>query len=159
MTIETVTPKAVAISISRAELGTRETLSPNQAREAVRCALLSGGQEPWAKMEIELFAAETEVLLIARPVSFQPRRFRFRNFDDLAAALSYFPENVDSDVVYIDGGFELLMREDEDDALPNALFEFGEELPCTTELCMHISEHGDIVAEKNAVETLQRYFC
>lgn len=159
MTIETVTPKAVAISISRAELGTRETLSPNQAREAVRYALLSGGQEPWARMEIELFAAETEVLLIARPVSFQPRRFRFQNFDDLAAALSYFPENVDSDVVYIDGGFELLMREDEDDALPNALFEFGEELPCTTELCMHISEHGDIVAEKNAVETLQRYFC
>ena len=158
MTIETVTPKAVAISISRAELGTCETLSPNQAREAVRCALLSGGQEPWAKMEIELFAAETEVLLIARPVSFRPRRFRFQNFDDLAAALSFFPENVDSDVVYIDGGFELLMHE-ENDALPNALFEFGEELPCTPELCMHISEHGDIVAEKNAVETLQRYFC
>lgn len=157
MTIETVTPKAVAISISRAELGTRETLSPTQAREAVRCALLSGGQEPWAKMEIELFAAETEVLLIARPVSFQPRRFRFQSFDDLAAALSFFPEGVESDVVYIDGGFELLMREE--DTLPNALFEFGEELPCTTELCAHISEHGDIVAEKNAVETLQRYFC
>ena len=65
MTIETVTPQAVAISISRAELAPRETLSPGQAREAVRCALLSGGQEPWAKMEIELFAAETEVLLIA----------------------------------------------------------------------------------------------
>ena len=48
MTIETVTPQAVAISISRAELAPRETLSPGQAREAVRCALLSGGQEPWA---------------------------------------------------------------------------------------------------------------
>ena len=109
-------------------------------------------------MEIELFAAETEVLLIARPVLFQPRRFRFRTFDDLAAALSFFPERVDSDVVYIDGGFELLMR-DESDTLPNALFEFGEELPCTAELCAHITEHGDVVAEKNAVETLQRYFC
>ena len=158
MTIETVTPQAVAISISRAELAPRETLSPGQAREAVRCALLSGGQETWAKMEIELFAAETEVLLIARPVLFQPRRFRFRTFDDLAAALSFFPERVDSDVVYIDGGFELLMR-DESDTLPNALFEFGEELPCTAELCAHIAEHGDVVAEKNAVETLQRYFC
>lgn len=158
MTIKTVTPQAVAISISRAELAPRETLSPGQAREAVRCALLSGGQEPWAKMEIELFAAETEVLLIARPVLFQPRRFRFRTFDDLAAALSFFPERVDSDVVYIDGGFELLMR-DESDTLPNALFEFGEELPCTAELCAHITEHGDVVAEKNAVETLQRYFC
>lgn len=158
MTIETVTPQAVAISISRTELGNQETISPNQAREAVRCALISGGQEPWAKMEIELFAAETEVLLIARPVSFQPRRFRFHSFDDLAAALSFFPEDITSDVIYIDGGFELLMRE-ESDMLPNALFEFGEELPCTAELCAHISEHGDVVAETNAVETLQRYFC
>lgn len=158
MTIETVTPNAVAISIPRAELGARQTLSPDQARAAVRCALLSGGQDPWANMEIELFAAETEVLLIARPVSLQPRRFRFACFEDLACALAYFPDEVDSDVIYIDGGFELHVRGGED-ALPNAVYEFGEELPCTAELCMHISEHGDVVAEKNAVATLQRYFC
>lgn len=47
----------------------------------------------------------------------------------------------------------------EDEALPNALFEFGEPLPCTTELYAHIGEHGDVVARRDAVRTLQRYFC
>ena len=47
----------------------------------------------------------------------------------------------------------------EDEALPNALFEFGEPLPCTEELYAHIGEHGDVVARRDAVATLQRYFC
>ena len=46
-----------------------------------------------------------------------------------------------------------------DEALPNALFEFGEPLPCTEELYAHIGEHGDVVARRDAVGTLQRYFC
>ena len=46
-----------------------------------------------------------------------------------------------------------------DETLPNALFEFGEPLPCTEELYAHIGEHGDVVARRDAVATLQRYFC
>ena len=77
---------------------------------------------------------------------------------DLAAALGCFPAGLDSDVVYIDGGWELFVRTG-DEALPNALFEFGEPLPCTEELYAHIGEHGDVVARRDAVGTLQRYFC
>ena len=98
------------------------------------------------------------MLLIARPISTPPRRFRFRSFADLTAALGCFPAGLDSDVVYIDGGWELLVRTG-DEALPNALFEFGEPLPCTEELYAHIGEHGDVVARRDAVGTLQRYFC
>ena len=98
------------------------------------------------------------MLLITRPVSDPPRRFRFGSFADLTAALGCFPEGIDSVVVYIAGGWELFVRA-ADAALPNALFEFGELLPCTEELYAHIGEHGDVVARRDAVATLQRYFC
>lgn len=98
------------------------------------------------------------MLLIARPVSDPPRRFRFGSFADLTAALSCFPEGIDSDVVYIAGGWELFTRA-EDALLPNAVFEFGEALPCSGQLYAHIREHGDVVARRNAAETLRRYFC
>lgn len=47
--------------------------------------------------------------------------------------------------MYIDGSWELFVRAG-DEVLPNALFEFGEPLPCTEELYAHIGEHGDVVA-------------
>ena len=98
------------------------------------------------------------MLLIARPVSDPPRRFRFVSFADLTAALGCCPEGIDSDVVYIAGGWELFTHA-EDTLLPNAVFEYGEPLPCTEELYAHIGEHGDVVARRDAVGTLQRYFC
>ena len=96
------------------------------------------------------------MLLIARPVSDPPRRFRFGSFADLTAALGCFPDGIDSDVVYIAGGWELFTRT-EDTLLPNAVF--GEALPCSGQLYAHIREHGDVVARRNAIATLRRYFC
>lgn len=98
------------------------------------------------------------MLLIARPVSDPPRRFRFGSFADLTAALGCCPEGIDSDVVYIAGGWELFTRA-EDTLLPNAVFEFGEALPCSGQLYAHIGEHGDVIVRHSAVETLRRYFC
>ena len=98
------------------------------------------------------------MLLIARRVSDPPRRFRFGSFADLTAVLSCCPEGIDSDVVYIAGGWELFTRA-EDALLPNAVFEFGEALPCSRQLYAHIREHGDVIVRHSAVETLQRYFC
>ena len=93
------------------------------------------------------------MLLIARPVSDPPRRFRFGSFADLTAALGCCPEGIDSD-----GGWELFTRA-EDALLPNAMFEFGEALPCSGQLYAHIREHGDVIVRHSAVETLRRYFC
>ena len=62
------------------------------------------------------------------------------------------------DVVYIAGGWELFTRA-EDALLPNAMFEFGEALPCSGQLYAHIREHGDVIVRHSAVETLRRYFC
>ena len=158
MVIETVTPQAVSLRISRAELDGRRTMTQQEAREAVLRALTDSGQPPWLRMEISLFPAEEELLLIARPVSPCPCRFRFQRFSDLAAALVYLPAETDSDVVYIEDGYELLLYLAES-ALPNALYEFGEPLDCTPELAAHLSEQGDLIARENAVSLLQRYFC
>ena len=133
MLVETADAGAVAMRIPRAEWA---ALREADIRTAVDSALETHGLAPWTSMKIELFVAEKEVLLIARPISDPPRRFRFRSFADLAAALGCFPAGLDSDVVYIDGGWELFVRA-EDETLPNALFEFGEPLPCTEELYAH----------------------
>ena len=158
MVIETVTPQAVSLRISRAELDGRRTMTQQEAREAVLRALTDSGQPPWLRMEISLFPAEEELLLIARPVSPCPCRFRFQCFNDLTAALAYLPTETDSDVVYIEGGYELLLYLAES-ALPNALYEFGEPLPCTPELAAHLTEQGELIARENAVSLLQKYFC
>lgn len=155
MLVETADAAAVAMRITRAEWA---ALREADIRAAVDHALETHGLAPWTSMKIELFVAEKEVLLIARPISTPPRRFRFHSFADLTAALGCFPAGLDSDVVYIDGGWELFVRTG-DEALPNALFEFGEPLPCTEKLYAHIGEHGDVVARRDAVGTLQRYFC
>lgn len=155
MLVETADAAAVAMRITRAEWA---ALREADIRAAVDHALETRGLAPWTSMKIELFVAEKEVLLIARPVSDPPRRFRFGSFADLTAALGCFPEGIDSDVVYIAGGWELFTHA-EDALLPNAVFEFGEVLPCSGQLYAHIREHGDVVARRNAIATLRRYFC
>ena len=158
MVIETVTTRAVSLRISRAELGGRRTMTQEEAREAVARALTDSGQPPWARMEISLFPAEDELLLIARPVSPCPCRFRFRLLNDLAAAAAYLPPETDADLVSIGGGYELLLYLAES-ALPNAVYEFGDPLPCTPELASHLAEQGDLIARENAISVLQKYFC
>ena len=155
MLVETADTSAVAMRIARAEWA---ALREADIRTAVGSALETHGLASWTSMKIELFVAKKEVLLIARPVSDPPRRFRFGSFADLTAALGCCPEGIDSDVVYIAGGWELFTRA-EDALLPNAVFEFGEALPCSGQLYAHIREHGDVVARRNAIATLRRYFC
>ena len=106
MLVETADTSAVAMRIARAEWA---ALSEDDIRTAVGSALETHGLAPWTSMKIELFVAKKEVLLIARPISVPPRRFRFRSFADLTAALGCFPAGLDSDVVYIDGGWELFV--------------------------------------------------
>ena len=102
MLVETADAAAVAMRITRAEWA---ALREADIRAAVDHALETRGLAPWTSMKIELFVAEKEVLLIARPISTPPRRFRFHSFADLTAALGCFPAGLDSDVVYIDGGW------------------------------------------------------
>lgn len=111
MLVETADASAVAMRISRAEW---TALREADIRTAVDSALETHGLAPWTSMKIELFVAEKEVLLIARPISDPPRRFRFRSFADLTAALGCFPAGLDSDVVYIDGSWELFVRAEDE---------------------------------------------
>ena len=89
MLVETADAGAVAMRIPRAEWA---ALREADIRAAVDHALETHGLAPWTSMKIELFVAEKEVLLIARPISDPPRRFRFRSFADLTAALGCFPD-------------------------------------------------------------------
>ena len=95
MLVETADAAAVAMRITRAEWA---ALREADIRAAVDHALETHGLAPWTSMKIELFVAEKEVLLIARPISTPPRRFRFHSFADLTAALGCFPAGLDSDV-------------------------------------------------------------
>ena len=156
MIIETVTAQAVSLRISREELGVRETITPREARAAVTRALESSGKRPWKRMEISLFPAERELLLIARPVEVQIYRFVFARFEHLLAASAYIDEQAACDIVFAEDAFQLLIRPSET-GLPNALLEFGELCPCTPELAAHLKEHGVVIAE-DALSVLRRFF-
>lgn len=80
MLVETADTSAVAMRIARAEWA---ALREADIRTAVGSALETHGLASWTSMKIELFVAKKEVLLIARPISVPPRRFRFRSFADL----------------------------------------------------------------------------
>ena len=156
MIIETVTAQAVSLRIPREELGARDTITPREARAAVARALESSGKRPWKRMEISLFSAERELLLIARPLDAQLYSFRFERFRDLLAASAYIDSATPCDVVFFDDAFRLLVYRGEA-GLPNALYEFGEVSPCTPELAAHMKEHGAVIAE-NALPVLRKYF-
>ena len=66
MLVETADAAAVAMRITRAEWA---ALREADIRAAVDHALETRGLAPWTSMKIELFVAEKEVLLIARPIS------------------------------------------------------------------------------------------
>lgn len=156
MIIETVTAQAVSLRIPREELAPRGTITPREARAAVAHALESSGRRPWRRMEISLFQADQELLLIARPVENTLYRFRFRRFAHLLAASAYLDAGTACDVIYAEGAFQLLIRRGEA-GLPNALYEFGEVLPCTEELAAHLTEHGVVIAQ-DALGVLRQYF-
>ena len=69
MLVETADAAAVAMRITRAEWA---ALREADIRAAVDHALEKHGLAPWTSMKIELFVAEKEVLLIARPISRLP---------------------------------------------------------------------------------------
>ena len=156
MIIETVTAQAVSLRISREELGARETITPGEARAAVARALESSGRRPWKRMEISVFSAPQELLLIARPVDAQVYRFRFERFAHLLAASAYIDDATPCDVVFADDAFQLIVWRGES-GLPNALYEFGEACPCTPELASHLKEQGVVIAE-DAIPVLRKYF-
>ena len=156
MIIETVTAQAVSLRIPREELGARETITPREARAAVARALESSGKRPWKRMEISLFPAERELLLIARPVDTALYRFRFARFSDLLAASAYIDAGTPCEVVFAEDAFQLFVTRTVA-GLPNALYEFGEVCPCTPELAAHMKEHGVVIAE-NAMPVLRRFF-
>ena len=156
MIIETVTAQAVSLRISREELGARDTITPREARAAVARALESSGKRPWKRMEISVFSAERELLLIARPVVVQVYRFAFARFDHLLTASAYIDDAAACDVVFAEDMFQLIVWRSEA-GLPNALYEFGEVRPCTPELAAHLKEQGVVIAE-DAIPVLRRYF-
>ncbi len=156
MIIETVTAQAVSLRIPREELGARDTITPREARAAVARALESSGKRPWKRMEISVFPAERELLLIARPVDVRLYCFRFGSFPDLLAASAYIDETTPCDVVFFDNAFHLLVCRGEA-GLPNALYEFAEVSPCAPELAAHMKEHGVVIAE-DALPVLRAFF-
>ena len=158
MRIETVTSQGVSLRISRAELPESEPLTAETARAAVLEALRDAGQLPWEQMEIHLIQGEEEVLILAKPAAGLPFRFRFSCFSHLAAAAAYLPAALRSDAVYIDGGYELLLYS-ASPSLPNAVYEFGEPMPCSPELTAHLLEQGDVIAADDAAAVLQKWFC
>jgi hypothetical protein len=161
MSQKTISNSAVAIYLSRAELSaqgiTGTAITGSVARRLVREALLAGGETPWDDMELELFAAEDSLLLLARPGSFKLHCFRFFDFDALTDAALACPFDLPSAVTYLDGAFYLFVRAGDAD-VPSAMFEFGEAAHCPDGFFTYACEHGERIIPRGAIAVLREKF-
>lgn len=161
MSLKTISNSAVAIYLSRAELSaqgiTDDAITGSVARRLVREALLAGGETPWDDMELELFAGEDSLLLLARPGSFRLHCFRFPEFDALADAALACPCDLPSAVTYLDGAYYLFVRVGDED-VPDAMFEFGEAVHCPDGFFTYAGEHGDCLIAAGAIAVLKEKF-
>lgn len=157
---ETVSNQAVAICLSREELTTRgygDNISEKTAMEIVRQTLISRGEKPWQDMEIELYATEDHMLLMARPVSLSVYCFIFREFESLLSAISSFPGTPTSYITYLDDSYYLLIKM-KNGSVPMAMYEYGQGVSCSDLLAVHLTEHGHFIAGSDAVSLIKQKF-
>lgn len=86
----------------------------------------------------------------------KPVQLHFLCFSHLAAAADYLPAHIRSDLYALPDGFDLLLYDAPE--LPNAVYEFGEALPCPPSIPEHLAKQGELIIGKRAVSVLQRAF-
>ena len=160
MAIEEVSGTAVAICIDVSELtilGMDRQLSGKAARSLVNKALRLKGLEPWPETEIEIFACNGTLLLLARPAKYKNYCFRFENAEDMIAAALLCPGGLSSRLTYMDGDFMLNVLSTAE-GVPAPLFEYGEPIPVSKSILEHMEEHGETIIPDNAVDVIKERF-
>ena len=160
MALEEVTHTAVAICLDvdeLRELGLSRHLSGNAARALVNKALNARGVKPWAETEIEIFALNGSLLLLARPAKYEHFRFRFNNAEDMLTAAALCPTDLPAGLTYSDETFVLSVLSTAE-RVPTPLFEYGELVKFSKDFTRHLEEHGDVIIAENAIEILQQIF-
>ena len=66
------------------------------------------------------------------------------------------PVQLPSDLYATPDGFDLLLFDAQ--KLPNAVYEFGDALPCPPEITAHLAEQGELIVGKRAVAELRHAF-
>lgn len=160
MSMDAVSGEVVAIYLDNDEMGTlgyELPLSAPAAREVVRDYLRARGEEPWTEMEVDLFGCEGALLLLARPSSGEWHCFSFHTCDAMLAAAVLVPPEIPSKLTYIHRKYLLSLRCGFE-AIPSALFEYGEHDRLDARRERHLQEHGKIIIPSNAAAVLRTYF-
>ena len=149
MTAQLITEGAVA-----ALLFPEDDASPGGVRAVVASLLRGAGLDVWPDMEIELFPAAGETLLMARPAARLSCVWCFAGPEELiGAALAC--GDMPSQLVTLDGRYYLLTGPDADARLR----EFSLAEPGGGELAAHLREHGRVLIERGAAARLRSAFC
>lgn len=153
MIIETLTSGAAALVLDAQEMDT-------DAEKGQLCALVrrvqrEHGMQAWKSMDARLFVNGSSVLLMAWPT--EARCCLFPDFETLLRAALNCPEDLPSALACLDKRWMLLIRCPYGRA-PLPLYEYGESVPVSEALAVHIAEHGELILAENAVETLRQRF-
>lgn len=160
MYIETVSQRVVAICLPKEEMesrGVSAAIGPCSARDLVRQVLREAGQEPWKDMEIELFARDGDVLIMARPAVLSCALFSFPTGEILIQAALVCPPGLPA-CLFADGERYYLALRCAESGAPPVLYEYGEPVPQAERRLAYLREHGVCLIGSGAVDALKAYF-
>jgi len=162
MDIQPIGKRSLLIYINSDELmdlpAPPSELKTDDAADILRKALGDSGEDQWRNVYLEIFVGRDSLLLIARAHSGNPHFFMFRDIEDLIGAAELCPNDIISFLSYCEGKYYLIVYPWDSESPPNALFEYGEELPMHPNYTFHLTEHGNILSGPTALDEVRRCF-
>ena len=159
MLIHTINPLSAAIYIEKsdlASLGKRpDELTASEAAGIVRRLTVISGCA--ADMQLDMFPGADDVLCFVRFGRLKRLGFSFSSLEDLLSALGPL-EPIPSSLFFLDGRYILFISFFDSVSIPGSLYEYGMCFDASSDLILHISEQGQLIIEKRAVELLRRFF-
>ena len=159
MDIQMIGSSSYSVYISNEELRLRGMSADSDSCESFLTMLIPyfrGGKLHAANFE--LLEGRDDVLIFIRLNFGDPSCFSFDEFEDLASAICFCP-NIPSSLIKYENKYLLIVYPWPGESVPPSLFEFGTYMSCSLKYEAFLKEHGDVIISKDAVPTLQHYFC
>ncbi len=158
MDIQAIGGGGFTVYIGEPELHRRhiepQSVTARDARELVRGVL--DCCETGA-VSLELYPGRHELLIFVRRSAGEPEFYSFPDLESLLEALAALGTDLASSLYYYDGAYILAVWPQEGARVP-ALCEFGAPLALSGAFLLHLREHGKVLGEGDAAETLLRAF-
>lgn len=108
----------------------------------------------WESVCFELFPGRDSLLLFALQHSGIPSFFAFPDCEGLIAAAKTCPPGMISYLTYSEDAYILIVYPWGSERPPYSLFEYGSELIRPAAYALHLSEHSNVIAGPDALDTL-----